>query len=293
MSEARESLPFRPSRTFQRNQTLTGTTSSYVQTVNETQAHIKSPRVQAHALVKQRRHVGLLLIAVLTVCVVLYGLISQFTAGVDVVATPDTSLKLDGSYGQTIEAYLQSQPTERLRFLLDSAHLQEYVEAAHPEIKSIRAGGNVGFGISQFLVSLRIPVASWNVNGAQEYVDTSGVAFTKNYFSTPTVQIIDKSGIQVAAGQPIASNHFLGFVGQVVGLAKKQGFTVGQVIIPAGTTRQIELSLTGVSYLIKLSVDRPAGEQVEDMTRAIHWMRQHNQTPKYIDVRVSGRAFYQ
>lgn len=288
----REEMPFQSSRTFRRNQTLTGSASSNVQSLGEANAHIKSPRVHAHALAKTRRHLGLMLFAVLIVAALLYSLISQFTAGVIVEATPDTSLKLDSSYAKTIESYLQSQPTERLRFLLDSTHLQGYVQAVHPEVKSVQAGGSAGFGSSQFLVTLRTPIAGWTIDGQQQFVDASGVAFTKNYFPTPAVQIVDKSGVHITAGQAIASNHFLGFVGQVVGLTKTRGFTATQVIIPAGTTRQIEVRLKGIGYPVKLSVDRPAGEQVEDMTRAVRWMMQHHLSPEYVDVRVSGKAFY-
>jgi len=139
---------------------------------------------------------------------------------------------------------------------------------------------------------MRTPIAGWSMNGKQQYVDSSGVSFGRNYYPAPSVQIVDNSGIQVAAGQAVASNSFLGFVGQIVGLAKTRGYTTTQVVIPSATTRQIELKLKDIAYPVKFSVDRPAGEQVEDMTNAIEWMKRHNLTPQYVDVRISGRAFY-
>ena len=130
------------------------------------------------------------------------------------------------------------------------------------------------------------------IRGVQQYVDASGTSFLRNHFATPKVQIVDNSGIQVEAGQAVASNQFLGFVGRVVGLSNAQGHTVTQVIIPQNTTRQIELRLQDVGYPIKLSIDRPAGEQIEDMSRALGWLKGRNLNPGYLDVRVSGRAFY-
>lgn len=277
---------------FRRNRTLTGSSSSRVTHVGEQSADLKSPRVHAHELAAKRRRLGAILGAVLLAAGGLLVLISQFTAGVTVTATPDASLQLDASYEKEIQKYLSQQPAERLRFLLDESRLTEYLQVNSPEITSVTVGGSAGLGTSSFEVSVRRPIAGWNIGGAQRYVDATGVSFARNYFAAPSVQIVDKSGIQVESGQAVASNRFLGFVGQVVGIAKKSGYVVQQVIIPRGTTRQIELKVKGVSYPAKLSVDRPAGEQVEDMARSMQWMAQHHKKPKYIDVRVSGKAFY-
>ena len=81
-------------------------------------------------------------------------------------------------------------------------------------------------------------------------------------------------------------------MGRAVGLSKTEGYNVQQVIIPSGTTREVELRVEGVDYPIKLSVDRSAGEQAEDMARVIKYLKDKNIKPEYIDVRVSGKAFY-
>ena len=91
----------------------------------------------------------------------------------------------------------------------------------------------------------------------------------------------------------IASNRFLSFVGRVVSLTKASGYTVVQAMLPAETTRELEIKLKEGDYLVKLSIDRPVGEQVEDMIAAVRYFTGSGQTPKYIDVRVSGKAFYQ
>lgn len=277
---------------FRRNRTLTGSASSHISSTNESNADLKSPRVQAHELAQKRRHIGLTLGVVLVCAISLLGLISQFTAAVVVKAAPDSSLQLDASYAASIQKYFASQPIERLRFLMNTGTLKDYLQAVSPEIQDVKVGGSAGFGKSTFVLTMRSPIAGWNINGRQQYVDASGTSFTRNYFDTPGVQIVDKSGVQVSAGQAVASNRFLGFVGRVVGTAKTYNYTVVQVIIPRATTRQIELRLKGIKYPIKLSVDRSVGEQMEDMDRTIHWMVSHRKNPKYVDVRISGRAFY-
>jgi len=289
--ENKESREFDERYSFKRNRTLTGSSSSQISSPGESSAQIKSPRVQAHELARQRRHIGATLLLVLVGSGLLYFLVSQFTATA-IIQASDMSSNLDPSYAKTIDDYLSSQPLERFRFVTNVEHLGEYLQSKSPEIASIAIDGSAGLGKSVFTVTLRHPIVGWSINGKQEYVDNSGTSFAHNYFAAPAVQVVDKSGIQVQAGQAIASNRFLGFVGRAVGLTKNQGFTVVQVIIPEGTTREVELQLQGISYPIKLSIDRGVGEQVEDMARAVHWLQTHGQTPQYLDVRVSGEAFY-
>lgn len=276
---------------FKRNRTITGSASSHVVSSNETNAQLKSPRVQAHELTQKRRHIGALLSLVLVSVAILYFLVSQFTANV-IVKAQELSMRLDPSYEQAIQSYLSSQPIERLRFMTNTDHLTQYVASKSPEVASIKVDGAAGFGKSAFIVTVRKPIAGWTINGQQQYVDDSGTAFSRNYFTTPPVEIVDKSGAQVQAGQAVASNRFLSFVGRAVGLSRAQGFTVTQAIIPTGTTRELELRLSGVGYPVKLLIDRGAGEQVEDMARAVRWLTAHGKKPEYLDVRVSGEAFY-
>lgn len=276
---------------FRRNRTITGSASSSVMSTNESGAQLKSARVQVHDLAQQRRHIASILGLVLLGVIVLSSLVFQFTARA-VVRTSDVSRQLDGIYVKSVDEYLARQPIERLRFLLREDALNEYVQSVTPEVASIKSDGFAGFGESLFVIEMRRPIAGWSIRGTQQYVDAAGVSFTYNHYQKPQVQIVDNSGIQVESGQAVASNQFLGFVGRVVGLANAQQYSVTEVIIPRDTTRQIELKMQGIEFPVKLSVDRPAGEQVEDMTRSIAWLNQRKLTPQYLDVRVSGRAFY-
>ncbi|MFI5212641.1 MAG: hypothetical protein ACHQTE_01645, partial [Candidatus Saccharimonadales bacterium] len=221
--------------TFRRNRTITGSASSQVVGIGEAHAHLKSDRVRAHDLVRQRRHIGLILGLVMIAAALLYGLVSQFTAHT-VVHLAGQTQALDSSYNKAIEAYLADQPIERFRFLLNEQHLNAYIQSVTPEVASISSDGSAGLGVTSFTATMRHPIAGWSINGSQQYVDASGVSFSRNYFATPAVQIIDNSGVQVAAGQAIASNQFLSFVGRVVGLTAASHYTVTQVIIPVDTT---------------------------------------------------------
>lgn len=277
--------------TFRRNQTLTGSASPRVVTANDMSAQIRSPRAHVHELARRRQHAGLIFSLAAMGCLVIGFLIMQFTASVS-VRSSELTTQIDGRYGRDIEEYLNRQPVERLRFALRKDHLLNYLQSVAPEIADVTVDGAAGYGKTAFILTMRQPIVAWTINNNRQYVDTTGTAFARNYFTEPAVQVVDESGIQVTGGETVASNRFLGFIGRVVGLSRQSGYTVTDVILPRGMTREVDIRVEGVSYPIHFSVDRSAGEQVEDMGRAVGWLKTHNTTPEYLDVRVSRRAFY-
>lgn len=275
---------------FRRNRTLTGSVSAKVASATETNGDLQSPRAQMHHLTLQRRKIAMVLGVVMAAAAAVFGLIYSLT--VTPTVTSSEALGLDEQrYIKAIDEYLARNPVERLRPLLNEANLQDYLHETLPEVKAVKQQGFSRLGESNFSLTMRRPIASWVLTGKQYFVDGEGIPFEKNYYETPVVSVIDQSGIQQAPGMAVASSRFLAFVGRVVSEAKKYGLVVEQAIIPAGTTRQLEVRVQGRGYPIKLSLDRQAGEQVEDMKHAIGYF-DTRQAPQYVDVRVSGRAYY-
>jgi hypothetical protein len=235
------------------------------------------------------------LVLVIIAAIPIWLLISNFTATVSIsLSDVGISKAVDKQkYQNVIQNYLDQNPISRLTFLLDQSSLSNFVSAKLPEVANVSHGTMAGIGVTSFTITMRSPVAGWQINGQQYYVDSSGIPFKENYFSSPSVQITDNSGISYKVGTTaIASNRFLGFVGRVVALTKASGYTVTQALLPPNTTRELELRLKETSYYVKLSIDRPAGEQIEDMVSAIKYFTARGQSPQYIDVRVSGKAFF-
>jgi len=219
-------------------------------------------------------------------------LLYEFTAFIE-VSPGDSSLAVDEQrYQSAINEYLATRPGERIRVLLDEKELTQHVSQVAPEVSSVSVDGASGLATSQFTVVFRRPVAGWLINSKQYYVDKDGMSFQTNHYERPTVKIIDQSGVPQTTGTTVASGRFLRFVGRTVELARSSGLAVEQALIPAGTTRQIEIKLANHQYPIKLSLDRSVGEQVEDMQRAVAYFDTKGAKPEYIDVRVSGKAYY-
>lgn len=276
---------------FRRNRTLVGSLSFQVKSSGELTGDLRSPRAHVHHLAAYRRMIlRILLVVVAAACFVVW-LLYNFTASVDVAATDSISID-EGRYQKAINDYFAAHPVERLRFALNTDGLSRYLTQAVPEVVSADMGDASGFAMTHFDLLLRRPVASWRIGQTQYYVDQDGVSFKVNYFDNPTVKIVDNSGVPQSAGATIASGRFLRFVGRTVTLARASNLIISEAIIPAGTTHQIEVMVKGYSYAVKLSLDRPVGEQIEDMQNAIKYFKKHHITPKYIDIRVSGVAFY-
>lgn len=279
---------------FRRGRTLPGTTSARLQASEARAVKTATPREKLHHLAYVRRRIagafGIVLACVTVLLIVLW----QFTASVVLQTTAAYSVPqadLD-DYAKTIQRYFADNPTERLRINLRQMQLNEFVARHHPEVLSIAQQGSAGFTKTAFLVQLRKPVVSWRVDAAQYFVDAHGVSFTKNAFAAPSVTIVDSSGVRHTPGTAIASARFLGFVGQAVALAQQNKLSVQQVTIPAGTSRQVELSTKDASYPFILSIDRSPGEQIEDVLRVRAHFHKTGATPRYVDVRVKGKAFY-
>ncbi|MES2876286.1 MAG: hypothetical protein V4678_02325 [Patescibacteria group bacterium] len=279
---------------FRRNRTLTGSSSVHIASSNELNAELKSPRAHVHHLTNVRRRLLLYFTAVGAASLGLYILVSQLVAASAItLASLGPIPQADQSaYQSSIESYYAARPVERFRFLLDSQALLSHIQASRPEVRSIRIEPGATPGEASVVIAARQPIARWSIDGANRYVDGDGVVFSRNYFSDPELQIVDNSGLQAASSGLVASNRFLGFIGRVVAQSTKYGLAVETVAIPSLTTRQVAVTLAGQSTEYKLSVDRSAGNQVEDIERISRYLGAANTKPQYVDVRIAGKAFY-
>lgn len=277
-------------RMFTTHRTLTGTTSSEVGS-RQPAGQLQSPRAKAHHLVHQRRKVMGLFAVVCLLAGGLYTLLYQFTA--EVVVTPaDRSVQLSSTqYQDTVQSYLRERPLERFRFMLDETALLRYMQQAMPEVARVTENGRGSYGQTVYSLVFRQPVAGWLVNDTQYYVDTAGVSFVTNHYAAPAVQIVDDSGVVPEGSEVVASHHFLGFVGQLVGLLETRNYDVREVTIPSGAIQTIEIRLADVAYPVRMTIGRGVGDQVEDTVRSIGWLARESGV-QYLDVRVERKAFY-
>lgn len=289
-----ENVSISSDNTFKRNRTMPGVCSINLEDIKTKLDLGDTPRTHVHHLTIKRRKVFSILMAIVLISLSIWLFICNYTAE-PVVSVSDTSISTPvdyKSYQKAIQDYFGINPMGRFHFLLDETNLTDYLSSKMPEVEGVSQEGMVGIGQTDFVITMRKPIASWSINSKQYYVDSTGIAFEKNYYATPEVKVVDNSNISVQSSTALVSNRMLSFVGLVVSTAKSSGYTVTQATLPINTTRELDITIKERAYFVKLSLDRPVGEQIEDMSRAISYLTSKGRVPGYVDVRVSGKAFY-
>lgn len=278
---------------FRRSRTLTGTTSSKVATSNEARSQLKTTRLQAHELHQLRNRILRILAVVVIVITALSYLVANYVGNMQIVYTQPGGKPSTNSYQQSVLGYFGKHPLERFGFAINAKRLASDVLAAHPELVTVDVDRNWYGGNVQFILSFRKPVLVWEANGHRFYVDDRGAAYEYDHFGGKYVSVVDQSGISPSAsGGTVASNHFINFLGKMVGAVNAGGKgSVTEIVIPA-STREVDLKLEGRGYPIKTHTDRDPLQQAQDVMAALKWLDDKSLKPEYIDVRVSGRAYF-
>ncbi|MDR2063765.1 MAG: hypothetical protein LBQ02_03165 [Candidatus Nomurabacteria bacterium] len=193
--------------------------------------------------------------------------------------------------------YLRERPLERVVALLDEAHLLEYLSEKVPEMDSGAEVERTGWWVPDMVVQAapREPLLVWRINGEKHFVDKAGVVFASNYYQLdPSIEIVDYNNMEVGEKMP---KTFLQFLGQFTADAGEVGMRVEKLVIPAGKSREIDVSVVYRDKVVvfKLSVDRSAMEQIEDINRVMAHFDENGvklEALEYVDIRVKRRAFY-
>lgn len=105
----------------------------------------------------------------------------------------------------------------------------------------------------------------------------------------PTIEVIDEN----TADSGITS-RMNEYIGQAEADFRDLGYQPIKAVLPNGSIREVDFYLDGYSGYIKTVVDRGAAVSVEDVDRMIRYLTSQGIMEfKYIDVRVSGKAFWQ
>lgn len=119
----------------------------------------------------------------------------------------------------------------------------------------------------------------------REENETSLTVVTKTY--APTVEVIDEnhtSGI---------TSRMSEYIGQIETDFKELGLTALKAVIPAGSIREVDFYLDGVSGYVKTTIDRGSGVTAEDTERMLRYLAGINVSEfTYIDVRIDGKAYW-
>lgn len=299
----RQQSPVRRSRStetegsfaFRRSRTITGSAATNVKAASEDRGQLRSPRLHEHSLRKHRRKLSFYLLLTVLLAGSLWYVVSSYVATVTVgtQTTQATQTPLQSAtYQGLVDRYFADHPFERFRFALNVRSFNQFMVASAPEVSAAALETSDGFGEGALTLRLREPVVAWTIKNQQYFVDADGVAYTTNYFATPTVVVTDKSGVSADAGV-VASGKLLRFIGRVITLVNQAGVApVQSVELPTNSTRQVDFKLKDHDYIIKAHLDRDPAGQAADIVSAVQYVEAKGINPAYLDVRVSSKAYY-
>lgn len=281
---------------FRRSRTLIGSLHSDVRAASENRGLLRSPRLREHDLRKHRRKLGLWFLCTVGVMLVLGYLLSNYSQTVDrvrIVDLPAVAQSDLQDYQELANKYLDENPFERFRFALNEGRFIQFMSHEAPEIAEASIDQTEQLMSSEVILRLRRPVAMWNSGTKHFFVGSDGVAFEHTVLPRPSVTIIDKSA-NTELGSMAASAKMLRFIGRVVALVDASGeVKVESIQLPMNSTRQADIKLVGKPYPIKTYLDRDPAGQATDVVNAVTYFNNKGITPKYVDVRVPSKAFYQ
>ena len=251
----------------------------------------KSERVQEHKLIVRRRKLGIFFVSIAVASVLMIIFLLQFISKVSVSANGVSNSNLE-KYKTSIENYFSANPSERFKPNLNKKALISKIQNDNPEILDISNINLNGITSYNFELSFRKPVASWNAEGKELFVDSEGVSFSTTLFDKPTLAIIDDSGLTASNGKNVASSSFFSFVGKLVAAANNNGLEITKIRIPPASLRQVEVSVSGVKYYAKMSTSESAEGQIANFKTAINYFATHKILPSYVDLRIEGKGYY-
>lgn len=285
--------------TFRRNNVVI---SRRQQELAERQQSV-TQRQQAHQKAASRRRFQLRTAGIVIICGLLFiGYRSSVnTVKVSSNASTKLSSQKQADYQAAIEKLYAEHTLMGQGWLLDEAALRQAVLERYPEIE--RVDFDTTMLVSRTLtadVRFRKPVFTWkDASGLDQFVDSEGVLFATNLDptvnTTKLIRIEDQSGAVLQTGSSVLTKSLIEFIGQLHGrLVPLYGknAVVARVIIPQ-STREVQVQMQGLSYLLKFNSNRSLNEQIGELQSVLNFLKEHSSTPgAYIDLRVAHKAFY-
>ena len=138
----------------------------------------------------------------------------------------------------------------------------------------------------------RTPVLLWQTGDTTYWVDVDGIVVNQAAGTlTKLPLIVDRSNLPVKAGDRVVGTRFVAFIRDLVDQMPKQGLSIAGFAVPDTTTEVYVTTVKG--FIVKFDTTRPSSEGLVALTQVMGQLTKDKKTPaEYIDLRVSGKAYY-
>lgn len=136
------------------------------------------------------------------------------------------------------------------------------------------------------LIFVFVVVAGIVVTALHERKKNESVPASTGKKYVPSITIEDESGTGYI------TDKIKDFVGMLESDFKDLGYKVTRAIVPVGKTREVDIYLDGRNEYFKCQIDRNTAETAEDAVRMMNYLDKNGKSASYVDIRISGRAYY-
>lgn len=210
----------------------------------------------------------------------------------------DISLLQDeGTYEAGIKDILDNSLSNRSKLLINTSAVADHIESSYPEVAE--AVITLPLLDHKPIVDLvpKQPKFIMNTKDGPYIIDETGTALlhvrdleNSDDYKLPTVT--DQSGIGVSPGMRVVNRDVVAFIDSVLYQFESKGMLVSDLVLPP-LPNELHLNPQGKSYYIKFDLSGEAREQAGSYFAVSELLAEQGKEPaEYIDVRVSGKAFY-
>lgn len=172
----------------------------------------------------------------------------------------------------------------------DATAMEEGLLQADPMIKTVVVRRQWPNAL-KLTATLKQPALGW-MTGDQAYLlDRDGSAIGTLPAGSTLPAVIDGSNLPVKLGQHVTSSRFIVFMTELAPVLVRLGLAPSRYEVKE-TTLDLYVT-TNRNYRLILDTSRPAGEQVADLQTLLGFLARQGKAPvEYIDLRITGKAYY-
>ena len=184
------------------------------------------------------------------------------------------------------------------KITIDSAGISEELARQFPELSNITIKlPLVSHDPIVYLSPNKVLIAITTANGLSYAIDSNGQVVgsinTNGFYKLNLIDIQDESTSPIHIGQPILSTNTVIFIQTIIYQLEQRNITISNLVLPASAS-ELDMNIVGQKYLVKFNLEDPEPlQEVGTFLAVQHYLQGQGVTPShYIDVRVSGRAYY-
>jgi len=201
-------------------------------------------------------------------------------------------------YQQTIKTILSSSFLNKSKFTIDSNAIARQFEADYPELDSATVIIPITGHKLQLVIKASTPVLNLQNSTGYYLLSDEGVVIKKfssltDMNSTKLVTLTDQSNSPAYLGKGFISSETTAFIQNIIFQYSKKGIAIAGMSLP-NSPYEIDVQSRGQNFIAKYNLLNSSNYQIGIYFSILNYLKTNNlpMPTQFIDLRVSGKAFY-